>query len=82
MKRMITLSGLLIMFLNELEEKHKTIVKNVSKEPQVSPVTDLKCYLLVLPYQAQKNDFIIKSVKKRLQTLLPDNIKADVAFLR
>ena len=50
MKRMITLSGLLIMFLNELEEKHKTIVKNVSKEPQVSLVTDLKCYLSVLPY--------------------------------
>ena len=50
MKRMITLSGLLIRFLNELEEKHKTIVKNVSKEPQVFPVTDLKCYLSVLPY--------------------------------
>ena len=35
--------------LNEIEEKHKTSVNNVSEESQVSPVTDLKRHLLVLP---------------------------------
>ena len=66
--------------MNEVEEKHKTSVYNVSKEAQVSPVTNLKRHLLVLPYQSQKGDFIIKSMKKRLKTLLPDNVKTDVAF--
>ena len=37
--------------LYEIEEKHKTSVNNVSKESQVSPVTELKRHLLVLPYQ-------------------------------
>ena len=55
--------------LNEVEEKHHTSVNNISEEWQVSPVTDLKCHLLV-----------IKSMKKRLKTLLPDNVKTDVAF--
>ena len=36
--------------LNEVEEKHKTSVNDVSKESKVSPVTDLKRYLLILPY--------------------------------
>ena len=45
--------------MNEVEEKHKTSVNNVSEESQVSPVTDLKRHLLVLPYQGQKDDFII-----------------------
>ena len=80
MKRMITLNGLFInLVLNEVEEKHKTSVNNVSKESRVSPVTDLKCHFLVLPYQGQKVIFNIKSLKKRLKTLLPDNLKTDVA---
>ena len=66
--------------LNEVEEKHKTSVNNVSEESQVSLVTVLKRYLLVLPYQGQKGNFIIKSMKKRLKTLLPDNVETDVAF--
>ena len=66
--------------LNEVEEKHKTSVNNVSKKSQVSAVTDLKRHLLVLPYQDQNDNFIIKSMKKRLKTLLSDNFKTDVAF--
>ena len=66
--------------MNEVEEKHKSSVNNVSKESQVSPVTDPKHHLLVLPYQAQKSDFIIKSMKKRLKTQISDNVKTDVAF--
>ena len=66
--------------LNKVAEKHKTSVNNVSEETQVSPVTDLKRHLLVLPCQIQKGDFIIKSMKKILKTLLPDNVKTDEAF--
>ena len=61
--------------MNEIEEKHKTSVNNVSKESQVSPVTDLKHHFLVLPYRGQKGDFIVKSMKKRFKTLLPGNVK-------
>ena len=66
--------------VNEVEEKHRNSVNNVSEESKFSPVTDLKRHFLVLPYQGQKGDFIIKSMRKRLKTLLPDNIKTDVAF--
>ena len=66
--------------MNEAEEMHKTNVNKVSQESQVSPVTDLKRHLLVLPYQGQKGDLIIKSMKKRLKTLLPDKVKTDVVF--
>ena len=66
--------------MNEVEEKHKISVNNVSKESQVSAVTDLKLDILVLPYQDQNDIFIIKSMKKRLKTLLSDNFKTDIAF--
>ena len=66
--------------MNEFEEKHKTNVNNVSEESQVSPITDLKRHILVLLYQGQKDDLIIKSMKKRFKTLLPGNVKTNVAF--
>ena len=36
--------------LNEVEEKHKTSVNNVSEQSKFSPVTDLKRHFLVLQY--------------------------------
>ena len=54
--------------LNEVEEKHQTSVNNVSEESQVSPVTELKRHLLVLPYQGQKGEFVMKSMKEILKT--------------
>ena len=66
--------------MNELEKKHKTSVNNVMEESQVSPVNDMKCHFLVLPYQGHNGGFLIKSIKKSLKTLLPDNVKTDVAF--
>ena len=65
--------------LNKAEEKHKASV-NVTEESQISPVTGLKRYLLVLLYEGQNGDFIIKLMNERLKTLLPDYIKTDVAF--
>ena len=47
MKRMIILKCVFNKVLNEVEEKYKTSVNNVSKESNVFPVTDLKFYLLV-----------------------------------
>ena len=55
-------------------------LKKNTNEWEVSLVTNLKCDLIILLYQGQRDDFIIKSIKKRLKTLLPDNIKTDVAF--
>ena len=66
--------------LNEVKLKHKSSVNNVSEESHFSPVTDLKHHNLVLSYQSQKGDFIIKSMNNRLKTLLPDNVKTDIAF--
>ena len=65
--------------MNKAEEKHKASV-NVTEESQISPVTGLKRYLLVLLYEGQNGDFIIKLMNERLKTLLPDYIKTDVAF--
>ena len=66
--------------MNKVKGNHKTNVNNVSEESKVSPVTNLKRYVLVLPCQGQKGDFIIKSMRKRLKTLLPYNVKTDIAF--
>ena len=35
---------------------------------------------MILSYQGEKGDFIIEVTKKRWKTLLPDNIKTEVAF--
>ena len=66
--------------MNDTEKKHKIKVNNIGEESQVSPVTYLKRHFLVLPCQGKKGNFIIKSMKKRLKTLLRDNVKTDVAF--
>ena len=66
--------------MNGVEQKHKTSVNTFSEESQVSPVNDLKCHLSVLPYQGQKGNFVIKSMKKRLKNLLPDNGQTNAAF--
>ena len=53
--------------LNKVEEKHKASVNNVGEESQVSFLTDLKRHLLILPYQGQEGDLIIKSMKKNVE---------------
>ena len=65
------------------EEHNKTaisivnnIVSTINNEP---PITE-KHPLLVLPYQGQKGDRILKSFQKEMNKLLPDNIKPKIAF--
>ena len=66
--------------LNEVEEKCKTSVNNISEGAKVSRLTGLKYHSLVSKYKGQGDDFNIKSMKKTLKTLLPDNIKTDATF--
>ena len=39
-----------------------------------------KNHLLLLPYQGQKGDFALKSMRKRLKTLLPNYFNTQIAF--
>ena len=39
-----------------------------------------KQHLLLVPYQDKKEDFVIKSMKKKMETLLPTNIKTKIAL--
>ena len=43
-------------------------------------VNEQKQHLLLVPYQGKKGDFVIKSMKKRMKTLLPTNIRTKIAF--
>ena len=43
-------------------------------------VTLEKQQLLVLPYQGKKGDFILKSFKKGMRKILPNNVKPQIAF--
>ena len=66
--------------MNEVEEKCKTSVNSISEGAKVSPLTGLKYHSLASKYKGQGDDFNIKSMKKTLKTLLPDNIKTDSTF--
>ena len=37
-------------------------------------------HFLLVPYQGKNEDFVIKSMKKRVKTLLPSNIRTKIAF--
>ena len=37
-------------------------------------------HFLLVPYQGKNEDFVIKSMKKRVKTLLPTNIRTKIAF--
>ena len=47
--------------LHEVEEKHKTSVNNVNEELQVSPVTNLKPHVLVLPYRKVRKAILLSN---------------------
>ena len=37
-------------------------------------------HFLLVPYQGKNEDFVIKSMKRRVKTLLPTNIRTKIAF--
>ena len=56
---------------------NKNLNVNVVEERNVN---EEKQHLLFVPYQGKKGDFVIKSIKKRMKTLLPTNIRTKMAF--
>ena len=51
----------------EVEEKHKTSVNDVSKESQVSPVTDLKHHFLVITIPSSGRWFYYKINEEKIE---------------
>ena len=47
---------------------------------QPSTTNEQKSHLLLLLYQGQKGDFVLKSMRKRLKTSLPSNFNMQIAF--
>ena len=43
-------------------------------------VNEEKQHLLLVPYKGKEGDFVIKSMKKRVKTLLPSNIRINLVF--
>ena len=56
------------LHLNDVVEE-----RNVNEEKQ---------HFFLGSYQGKKRDFVIKSMKKIMKTLLPSNINTKVAFIR
>ena len=56
------------LHLNDVVEE-----RNVNEEKQ---------HFFLVSYQGKKRDFVIKSMKKIMKTLLPSNINTKVAFIR
>ena len=39
-----------------------------------------KRHLLTIPYQGEKGDYLIKSMKRNLRTILADNVKPQITY--
>ena len=68
-----------------VEVKHRTVTHSnnlpMDDVEQPSPTNEKTIHLLLLlPYQGQKGDFTLKSMRKRLKTLLPNNFSKQIAF--
>ena len=69
--------------VEQVEAKHRTVrhINNLAMDvEQPSATNEEKSHLLLLPYQGQKGDFVLKSMTKRLKTLLPNNFNTQTAF--
>ena len=69
--------------VEQVEGKHRTVTHSNNL-----PIDDFeqqmkkKCHVLLLPYQEQNGDSALKSMRKRLKTLLPNNFNTQIAFKR
>ena len=39
-----------------------------------------KRHLLTIPYQGEKGDYLIKSMKRNLEKILPNNVKPQITY--
>ena len=67
--------------VEQVEAKHQTVIhSDLPMDDFEQPATnEEKSHLLLLPYQGQKGDFTLKSMRRRLKTL-PNNFNTQVAF--
>ena len=47
---------------------------------QLFTTNEEKTHLLLLPYQGQKGNFVLKSMRTRIKTLLPNDFNTQIAF--
>ena len=74
----------------ERDGRNKTVMpnSNVSNENEATQTSsqtivekhDDKKHLLMMPYQGEKGEQVIKSVRKTIKRVLPSNIKVQVSF--
>ena len=67
--------------VEQVEAKHQTVIhSDLPMDDFEQPATnEEKSHLLLLPYQGQKGDFMLKLMRRRLKTL-PNNFNTQVAF--
>ena len=65
------------------EHKNRTYNNNIKNSIAV-PITleneNEKQHLLTIPYQGEKGDYLIKSMKRNLKKILPNNVKPQITY--
>ena len=55
-------------------------MKNSIEVPITLENENEKWYLLTIPYQGEKGDYLIKSMKRNLKKILPNNVKPQITY--
>ena len=55
-------------------------MKNSIEVPITLENENEKRYLLTIPYQGEKGDYLIKSMKRNLKKILPNNVKPQITY--
>ena len=65
------------------ENKNRNYNNNMKNSTEV-PITledkNEKRHLLTIPYQGEKEDYLIKSMKRNLKKILPNNVKPQISY--
>ena len=66
--------------IKKVEHKYtqQNLVDNIAENNE--PSGENKKHLLLLPYHGEKGNYVIKSLKKQIRKLLPENVKAQVTY--
>ena len=69
--------------MNEVKNKHqRSDIRNPTSIDNNTPVKEIeqKRHLLILPYQGDRGNSLLKSLQKRLHNLLPNHIITEVTY--
>ena len=69
--------------MTEVKNKHqRSDIRNPISIDNNTPVeeTEQKRHLLILPYQGDRGNTLVKSLQKRLHNLLPNHINTQVTY--